>query len=606
MWGTRLSGAASLVGVLLLASTADASELRFSLTTAGNVVATGNALGLSKQMSANGPGVEDSIGTFATLDGASVDDSPANAGNPWFTGTTFDWASNGADAELVLPENAEILYAELIWGGSTFYGTEDVTAELDTSVTLAFGGEEITVAPDPITALTIQEQSTMGFAANYYMRTADVTEFVSGHHAGLYAVSGVPATQDTAINQSNAAGWTLVVAYRDSSEPIRNLTIFTGGSFVDEISTEDYEVSGFCTPPQGAFAGNVIVSAMEGDASRTGDSLAIADDGVSFTNLSGPNNPADNFFCSQINDGDGNLDTSGTFGDLNHNAAAGTHVSGGRQSWDITRVPVSSNEGHLSNGQTSATIRTQTLDDSYVPTLVAFGIQVNAPDFTGASADAAPTELALEQVATVTIDLENTGLVDATGLMFTAPLPAGLALDSFAIDGVEGDIDGNPVDEGALATGVPIGDVGTDVAREIVMEVRAVAEPDGGQWIIEPGWNYDYISCVGEDPLREPHALPDVTIEFVPDEVSDSSGEGSSGEGGSEDTSASASDSNASATITVTVSDSDSDTETASDSDSLSGGVSTPADGCGCRSTTTAPSWLLLGLLGLLRRRRAR
>lgn len=606
MWGTRLTGVASLAGVALLTSTAGASELRFSRTTAGNVVATGNALGLSKQLDQNGPGVEDSIGTFSSLDNTSVDNMPSNVGNAWFAGTTNDWTVNGADAQLVLPENAEVLYAELIWGGSTFYGAEDVTGELESSVTLSFGGDEIEVEPDPATALTIQEQSTMGFAANYYMRTADVTAFVAEHHAGLYAVSGVPATQDTLIDQSNAAGWTLVVAYRDSSEPIRNLTIFTGGSFVDELTTEDYAISGFCTPPQGAFAGNVIVSAMEGDASRTGDGLAIAEDGVTFTALTGPNNPVDNFFCSQINDGDGMLDTSGTHGDRNHDALAGTNVAGGRQGWDITRVPVSSEDGHLSNGQTEATIRTQTFDDSYVPTLVAFGIQVNAPDFTGAGAEAAPTALSIEETATVTIDMENVGLVDATSLLFTAPLPEGLALDSFTLDGADGDISGNAVDEAALAAGVAIGNVATGIAKQIVMQVRAVGEPTGGQYIIQPGWSYDYVSCAGENALTEPHALPDVVIDFIPDASEESSGGGSSGEGGDDETGNSASDSqSASASITVTASDSDSDSSSDTDSGSASGGVVTPADGCGCRSTGgSAPGFLLLGLLGLLQRRR--
>jgi MYXO-CTERM domain-containing protein len=595
-----------LVGVALLASTAGASELRFSTTTAGNVAATGNALGLSKQATLNGPGTSDSIGTFTSLEATAVDDSPLNAANPWFAGTTNDWTQNGADAALVLPDNAEVLYAELIWGGSTAYGSEDVTGELESNVTLSFGGDALDVAPDPITALTIAETSQEDFAANYYMRSADVTDFVAEHGAGVYSASGIPATQDSFVDSLNAAGWTLVVAYRNSGEPIRNLSVFVGGSFVDEEDTEDYAVSGFCTPPQGAFGGNVIVSAMEGDASRTGDSLAIAEDEFEeFIPIVGLNNPLNNFFCSQINDGDGLLDTSGTFGDRNHNPA-GTNADGGRQGWDITRVPVSSDDDHLINGQTSATIRTQTLDDSYVPTLVAFGIQVNAPDFTGAGAQAAPGALALEEVATVTIDMENVGLVDAMGLSFTAGLPTGLALDGFALDGVDGDINGNPVDEGALAAGVSIGDVATGVAKQIVLEVRAVGEPTGGTYVISPGWTYDYVSCTGEDPLSEPHALPDVVIDFIPDEVGSTGGD-SSGEGGQEETGASASDSNsASASITVTASDSASDTDSVSDSDSLSGGVSMPSDGCGCRSQGSgSASWLLLGLLGLLRRRRA-
>jgi hypothetical protein len=116
-------------------------------------------------------------------------------------------------------------------------------------------------------------------------------------------VTGVPATQDTNINSLNAAGWTLVVVYRDETAPIRNLSVFVGGSFVDEDSQQDYTVSGFCAPPAGEITGTAIVSTIEGDAKPHRGSALIAPTAAdAFVQLSGPNNPADNFFCSQLND----------------------------------------------------------------------------------------------------------------------------------------------------------------------------------------------------------------------------------------------------------------------------------------------------------------
>ena len=56
-WGMAIAAC-----VALGATNVNAAELRCSQTAAGNVVATGNTLGLSKQLSANGPGIEDSIG----------------------------------------------------------------------------------------------------------------------------------------------------------------------------------------------------------------------------------------------------------------------------------------------------------------------------------------------------------------------------------------------------------------------------------------------------------------------------------------------------------------------------------------------------------------
>ena len=78
------------LAALAAAAPASAAELRFSTTAPGSVFAIGNTLGLSKQLAANGPGLEDSIGTFVTLDN-SVDTTPLNAANPWFSGTTADW-----------------------------------------------------------------------------------------------------------------------------------------------------------------------------------------------------------------------------------------------------------------------------------------------------------------------------------------------------------------------------------------------------------------------------------------------------------------------------------------------------------------------------------
>jgi hypothetical protein len=590
----RLMWVGALGGVLLSITSTDslASERRFAKTAAGGIVTTGNALGLSKGLDENGPGTEDSIGTFTSLDDQSVDDNPANPGNPWFGGTVNDWTQNGSDAALVLDADAQVLYAELVWGGSTAYGTEDVTGDLDSTVTLSFGQDSVDVSPDPATELTLEELAGQGFPVNYYVRSADVTDFVAEHGAGTYAVEGVPATQDVLIDDLNAAGWTLVVAYRDSSERVRNLTIFVGGSFVDEDSTEDYLIDGFCTPPSGAFAGSVGVSAIEGDADREGDSLAIAEtDQDAFVTLSGPNNPEQNFFCSQINGPDGELDEAGTFGDRNHDPDNAVNVVGGRQSWDVTEVGVSSGQGHLVNGQTSAVIRTETVGDSYIPTVVAFEIEVNAPDFSdGTGASAQPDLIGLQGTSTVTVALENAGLVSADNLVFFAPLPDGLALDSFSIDGMDGDKDGNAVDASMLQTGVDIGNVDVDATMEVEFVVRSTAAPPGNEYIIFPRFNYDYVMCVGEDALTEPFQTNAVEIDFDPDGGEDG-GEVESGDEGDEAEGTAEDDGSGSGVSGLTAGG----TADRGDGDS---------SGCACNATSTpgASVFAVLALLGLRRR----
>lgn len=473
--------------------------LRYSTTAAGKIVSTGNTLGLAKSTNLNGPGTADSIGTFISL-GNGVDNNPVNAANPWPAGTTNDWNQDGSTAVLTLPNEGQVLYAELVWGGSTNYGTENVTALLNTPVTLKAGNATMAVTPDAATALNLAQTAMTGFAVNYYMRSANVTSFVKAAGGGTFSVSGVPATQTTNINSLNAAGWTLTVVVRDSAEPVRNLSVFVGGSFVDEASQQDYAINGFCTPTSGAVNGTVSISAIEGDANLTGDQLLIAATaGGPFVNLSGPNNPKNNFFCSQINGPTGALDKQGSFGNVNHNAVTGVNVSGGRQGWDVTTVPLTSAAGQLKNSQTSAVLRTITTGDSYIPTLAAFAIDVNAPDFTGAASTLSTSAATVKvgETLTVTADLANKGLVAAQMVTLILPLEAGLSLKQFKMDGQNGDIGGNPVTAASLATGVNAGTLAAGQTRHVVIDLDVVGPPEGTQYFVDADWKYSFQLCAG-------------------------------------------------------------------------------------------------------------
>lgn len=490
------------VVVAAWSSPVTAVELRYSTTAPGRVVAIGNTLGLAKQVAANGPGGEDSIGTFVSLE-SITDETPVNAANPWFVGTTNDWHHNGAAAYLELRagtevQPSEILYAELLWGGSYKYASEDVTADLETPVNLTSDGASLQVSPDAATALTVAETALSGFAVNYYLRSAVVTDFVRAHRSGSYEVRGVPATQDDAINSLNAAGWTLVVVVRDDAEPLRNLTVFVGGSFVDEDTQQDYAVSGFCAPPSGEIHGKVALSAIEGDAELTGDQLQIAPTvSDAFVPLEGPNNPANNFFCGQINDVDGVQDTVGTFGTRNHDAIAGVTVAGARQGWDVTSIELSSAESQLFPDQRAAVLRTITTGDSFMPTLAAFQIDVNAPNLTTSSLTASESAVELDDVLSVTSTAHNTGAADATELKFQLALPAGLSLESVTSDGTSGDLQGHAVNAAALGTGIDEGTLAPGATRTVVLTLRVTGAPSGGSFFLRPVWHFGYVTCAG-------------------------------------------------------------------------------------------------------------
>ncbi|MEZ4441969.1 MAG: MYXO-CTERM sorting domain-containing protein [Polyangiaceae bacterium] len=526
-----LTALVALASGLLLTTSADAQQLRYSGTRPGGIAATGNTLGLSKAFNNNSPGVEDSIGTFLSLSSASVDNMPVGL-SPWPNGTTWDWTQNGSMAMLDLPDGAQVLYAELVWAGSYNY-IEDVSAYLDTAVTLGAGSNEIQVTPANTTAQTFAETSYTGFAVNYYIRSANVTNFVIQNGAGAYDVSGVPATQSESINSLNAAGWTLVVAYRSDAEPIRNLSIFVGGSFVDEDSQQDYLVSGFCAPPFGPVEGNVVVAALEGDADLVGDTLQIAETDLGpFATLGGPNNPTNNFFASQINGKNGLVDTSGSFGMANHDAFNGVNVSGGRQGWDLTRVPLSDQDGQLTNSQTSAVVRTITTGDSYVPSVVALELDVKSPDFSNSSTDASVDVAQIGDAFTLTATLSNTGEAQANNLTFSMPIPQGLDLVSYATDGSAGDVSGFPVTPTNVTQGVDAGVLDVNQTRTITMEFKVTGPPMGGNTFdFTPMWGHDFITCDTDPPLTESFTPPTESVAYD-EPVMGTGGMGGMGAGG--------------------------------------------------------------------------
>ena len=202
-----------------------------------------------------------------------------------------------------------------------------------------------------------------------------MTTLVKNAMSGTYSTGRVPAlieALDARTSETNHAGWTLAIVYENPSLPLRDLTLWCGGVVVSpSAGSADITLTDFITPDLLPITGKLFVSAQEGDAVLEGDRMLFGRDAASLAPISGPNNPEDNFFASQINDQNGVLDTSGTFGTRNANAAAGTNTSGCRQGWDITAIDVSA---RLSAGQTTAAVRFETDGDLYVPNCLALQI----------------------------------------------------------------------------------------------------------------------------------------------------------------------------------------------------------------------------------------
>ncbi len=128
-----------------------------------------------------------------------------------------------------------------------------------------------------------------------------MTSLVRGAGGGTYAVGNVQA----GTGQDRYAGWTLVVAYEDLTQPPRNLTVDDGFITVSSGSPPiSIPVSGFRTPPSGPVRTTLGFVAYEGDSGLTGDSATL-----NTTKLSDPGSPASNFFDSSITNMGANVST---------------------------------------------------------------------------------------------------------------------------------------------------------------------------------------------------------------------------------------------------------------------------------------------------------
>lgn len=403
---------------------------RYSDVKKGGITFSGNTLGLSKAPNQNAPGTEGSIGAFISLNNAlQVGTFPA--------GTTLDYTQNGSRANLSLPAGSAVLYAELIWGGLFRSTANNISALTNNSVTFTTPQGVFTVAPDPATAQNFNipvDNITIGF----YVRTANVTSLVQAALSGSYAVQGVPAlieALDNRTSETNHAGWTLAVVYENSAYPLRSLTLWSGGTVVSpQAGSTTITVSNFLTPEVLPVSGRIFVSAQEGDAVLTGDQMLFGRTVADLSNLSGPNNPQTNFFASQINNDNGTLDTSGTFGTRNANPAAGTNTSACRQGWDVTSVDVSN---QLDVSQSSAVIRFTSSGDLYVPNALALQVDSKGADIEISKA-ADKTYADIGEEITYTLNLENTGTVSALNVTLNDMLPpeTSLVAGSVTVDGI--------------------------------------------------------------------------------------------------------------------------------------------------------------------------
>ncbi len=398
-------------------------DLIYKITTRGAMTFTGNSQGLSKLEDSNTKGTLGSVGAFISL---NQDLNVTDFGD----GTTFDYEDNGTFAYLDIPENSNILFAYLTWAGTFSYNAldvfiKDIEEEISNPISFTLSNEEkLSIIP---TNQEIETNTTYDDAGEIlistikkYTNSSDVTEYIKKSGGGKYSVESIPAileSEDVLTSSTITAGWTLSVVYENENLPERTMCIWSGLENVDQNLQAVVEVSldGFQTSKTLDANARLLVSACEGDNDLSGDMLEFGENQDTLEVVSGPNNPSNNFFCSQINNDQGELDTRGSFGTINHDAINGINNIGARQGWDITNVDISN---IIKNDQKEAMIRLSTQGDVYSVNTV--GLQIDTPQLTTDFYKTSDKNTVnVGDVVTYTATITNTDTENLVDIIFT-------------------------------------------------------------------------------------------------------------------------------------------------------------------------------------------
>lgn len=415
---------------------------RYKTTINGAITFIGNTVGLSKEINTNNAGTAHSIGGYISTSSNNNLNTSGYSNYPApivpDQGTTLTVANNGSFAYLDLPTGSTIVYADLIWGGSYIVGTDNVSSP----ITFIVGTTSNTIS-------TQDKQYIQPNGENYYLNVKEVTSLLPTTTIGGTPIKitceDIIGTVTPTDNTGNACGWTLCVIYSNPSLPSRNLSLYSGNltTFVAANNTVTATASGFQTPTSGDVNGRILLTAMEGDAVLKGDRASITDASDNFHDLSGPKNPVDNFFASQINNDFGITDTTGSYGGQNQDPN-GTNIVGGRQGWDITNVNANPSPYiNLNNGQTSTTVKCSSSGDRYWVTGLGIQLDVNAPILKSTKSVDKST-VVLNEIIQYTVTIKNEGTLNADNVKIYDAIPDGTTFQSLVSVTPAADITGFP------------------------------------------------------------------------------------------------------------------------------------------------------------------
>ncbi|RZB14703.1 DUF3344 domain-containing protein [Streptomyces sp. F001] len=199
---------------------------------------------------------------------------------------------NSSRAEVRLPKDSRVTYARLYWGGNLRVGEQKPPEDNERVLIAEPGGEYQELRADTVVGHRVAD------GADAFQASADVTRLVRESGPGLYTVAQI----NVAMGKSAAGawgGWTLVVAYENSAEPLRHLAVWDG--FVPLNSGSGQEIQLRDLRFAAGAGGRSGLVAYNGDRGATGDSLTVTNGSASIA-LSDPANPQDDVLNSTISE----------------------------------------------------------------------------------------------------------------------------------------------------------------------------------------------------------------------------------------------------------------------------------------------------------------
>ena len=218
---------AACVAAMTLPAVASADRnysVRFTQNAQGDITGTGNTLLTCNDSDSRCTGGRAGQGSGTDLNNnglsmryVDVDSDPA----------TFDSSA----ATLALPAGARVLFAGLYYGGRSQAGSGGQAApHPDRRNQVLFRPPNLG-SYLPLTAAQVDDAPVTGAQTfRLYQGFVDVTGIVRAAGPGEYTVANVQL--GTGLNADQSGGWALAIAYEDSNQPTRNLTIFDGFKFV--------------------------------------------------------------------------------------------------------------------------------------------------------------------------------------------------------------------------------------------------------------------------------------------------------------------------------------------------------------------------------------